>query len=366
MNVSVSDRDTASATRLKVIDCDIHPALKSRASLDPYLSAQWRSHFHQYGPYLRQPFTASPTYPKATPALARRDAWPENGNPPGSDLDFMRKQHLDPNGVEYGILQVFALTGKDERNPDFAAALCTALNEWQMEEFTRPEPRLKGSVVIPVEDSETSVAEIRRRAGDRNFAQVLMMTRNREPLGQRRYWPIYRTAVEAGLPIGIHVGGTSAIPLTPGGWPSFYLEDHHNHSIGMQSVLASLVFEGVFEEFPTLKVILVEGGFAWVPPHAWRMDAHWSRGRSEVPRVKRPPSDYVRSNVWFTTQPMEEPENRGDLKQTMEWIGYDRILFSTDYPHWDFDDPRFAFKGTLTGEQQRMIYSENARGVFGL
>ena len=89
-------------------------------------------------------------------------------------------------------------------------------------------------------------------------------------------------------------------------------------SSGMQSTLASLVFEGVFERFPKLKVVLIEGGFAWAPALGWRMDKHWERMRAEMPHVKRPPSEYVREHVWFTTQPIEEPDDPEHLADIMQ------------------------------------------------
>ena len=55
--------------------------------------------------------------------------------------------------------------------------------------------------------------------------------------------------------------------------------------------------------------------------------------------MKRPPSEYIREQVWWTTQPMEDPERREDLFDVIKWIGWDRLLFATDYPHWDYDEP---------------------------
>jgi predicted TIM-barrel fold metal-dependent hydrolase len=103
-----------------------------------------------------------------------------------------------------------------------------------------------------------------------------------------------------------------------------------------------LIFEGVFERFPKLKVVAVEGGFTFAPSLAWRTDKHWSRLRVEVPHVRRPPSEYLREKVWFTTQPMEETRKQAHLRDIIDWLGWDRLMFSSEYPHWDFDDPRYA------------------------
>ena len=97
------------------------------------------------------------------------------------------------------------------------------------------------------EDGPAAAAEIRKRAGDKNFVQVLVMSRNVEPLGQRRYWPIYEAAEEAGLPIGVHAFGFGGNPITASGWPSFYIEEMVGHAQCQQTALASLILEGVFE-----------------------------------------------------------------------------------------------------------------------
>ena len=103
------------------------------------------------------------------------------------------------------------------------------------------------------------------------------MPRTDEPLGRRRYWPIFEAAVRNNLPIAVHVGGTNGHPSTGGGWPSYYMEEHHAVAQTMQAVLTSLVFEGVFERFPKLRVVIMEGGLGWIPSLSARMDKHWSR-----------------------------------------------------------------------------------------
>ena len=97
--------DAPAGTRLRVIDCDVHPAMRSGAELDRWLSPRWQQHRREYGLRLRQPFATTYPYPKSAPALSRRDSWPPDGGPPGSDLAFMQAQHLDFHDIEYGMLQ---------------------------------------------------------------------------------------------------------------------------------------------------------------------------------------------------------------------------------------------------------------------
>lgn len=367
MNVQTAIKPASAATKLAIVDCDIHPLLKKPADIKAYLPARWQTHHDTWGNHFRQPFAASDIYPKVAPYISRRDAYPPAGGPPGSDLAFMREQHLDPHNVETGILQVLSPTGANQRNQDYGAAICRAVNDWQVAEWTGVETRLKGSLVTTQEDADAAVREIRRMAGTGQFAQVSVAQRTLEPLGRRRYWPIYRAAAEAGLAIGIHTGGNNGHPPVPGGgWPSIYAEQHHLISVGMQAVVTSFVMEGVFEEVRDLRIVVIEGGFSWLPALMWRLDSLWKRLGSEVPHVKRPPSEYIREHIWFSTQPMEEIEKPEQMRQVFDWIGWDRLMFASDYPHWDYDDTRYAFPFKMSEDEKRMIFRDNARAAFRL
>ena len=84
-----------------------------------------------------------------------------------------------------------------------------------------------------------------------------------------------------------------------------------------------------------------------------------------MPHLKRAPSEYLREHIWVSTQPMEEPERPEHLVDMIDWIGHDRILFATDYPHWDFDDPRFALPSFLPEATRAAIFGGNARKLYG-
>src|ERR1700709_748267 len=153
----------------------------------------------------------------------------------------------------------------------------------------------------------------------------------------------------------------------PGGaWPRFYTEEHQSNAHSFAAQLSSLVIEGVPERFPRLKIVFIEGGFGWIPSTTWRMDQHFDRFRDEVPHLKRKPSEYVREHFWFTTQTIDEPDNARHLRSVIDWIGADRLLFSSDYPHWDFDHPRFAFKTPLSETERAKIFNANARALYKL
>jgi uncharacterized protein len=197
--------------------------------------------------------------------------------------------------------------------------------------------------------------------------QILLPSKTTDPMGRKRYWPIFAAACAAGLPVAVHVNSVGGgYASTAGGWPSYYLQDHHLNVHSFQAQIASLVLEGVFEHHPSLRMVMIEGGFAWLPMLAWRLDKAWERMRDEVPECRRPPSEYIKEHIWFTTQPMEEPEKPEHLRDTLNWIGWDKILFATDYPHWDYDDPRTAFPIRLSNAEHSVIFRDNACALYGL
>ena len=203
--------------------------------------------------HVYQGMMVGPLYPKGQPNASRRDAVPPEGGVQGSSLKFMQQQHLDPNNVSLGMLNPLGATGQGQRRsrPGGGADECHQRVADRRNGLSK-DKRLKASVVVANEDGLASAAKSASRAGDQNFVQVLLLTRNVEPLGQRRYWPIYQAAHEAGLPIGIHAFGFGGSAMTASGWPSYHIEEMVGHAQCQQAALTSLVLEGVFERFPTL------------------------------------------------------------------------------------------------------------------
>jgi predicted TIM-barrel fold metal-dependent hydrolase len=365
MNIEVRAPQRDAKSKLRIVDCDFHPKL-THDQMRPFLSNQWWSYLQTIGNRSRHGYAKGYAYPKMSPQAARRDSWPPGGGLPASDLDFVRQQHLDFYGIEAAIMNPLSPTGQGDQNVELSIAMASAANDAQLAHWTDQDARLKASVVVPYEDGVASAKEVRKRAGDRRFAQVFMLSRTAEAAGRKRYWPIYEAAVEAGLPVGIHAFGYSGWPMTSSGYPSFYIEEMTEHATAAQVMVTSFIMEGVFERYPDLKVVLIECGFGWLPALGWRLDKHWKRLKDEVPHLKKAPSEYLREHFRVTTQPMEETENPDHLIEVMNWIGMDRIMFSSDYPHWDFDDPFVSLPPSLDDNQRRMIYADNARAFYRL
>jgi uncharacterized protein len=348
-----------------IIDCDIHNTVPSGKALEGHLSSRWRRHTEIVGSRTHSPYRTGHVYPKGSPGAARHDSWPPSGGPPGSSLEFMREQLLDAYNIKYGILS--CLYGvSEQRNVEYGAALARAVNEWQITDWLEPEPRLRASIVIPLEAPKLAAQEIRNATCHPGFVQVLVFPRTRQPLGQQRYWPIYEAACETGQIVAMHFSTGTPTPTTSGGFPSFYIEDHTSVSIAFQAQLTSLIMEGVFERFPDLRFALIEGGFAWLPSLMARLDALYARLHEEVPHLKMQPSEYVRRNIRLTTQPIEEPPQPKQLVRLIEQVGTNMLMFSTDYPHWDFDDPGRAFQTRLPRNLEQQLYHENARSFYRL
>lgn len=344
-----------------IVDCDLHNNLDSTRDLYPYLSQRWRDHLDEFGARKYQ----GGDYPRVY--RYRPESYPPSGRVGGSDVGLIRRHHLDPEGVAYAVLNPLTPVGQLP-NLELDAALATAVNEWQIADWLDEEPRLRASIVIPYEDPPSAVAEIRRRAADRRFVQVLFLGRTAEPLGRRKYWPIFEACAEHGLHVASHAFYNGGQPITGAGWPSYYFEDHLAPAQAMQGQIMSMVVEGVFERYPDLRLISLENGFGWISPLAWRLDRAWERFRREVPHLRRPPSEVIAEHVYLATQPIEEPERPEYFHRLFDRHPAlaDRLLFSSDYPHWDGDSPSQALPVRLSDELHRRIFSDNGRALYGL
>jgi len=344
-----------------IVDTDVHNNLKSKEDLLPYLPRAWHDEWMEMGLGIYRQYYS-------VVGGARKDAVPDTGGDPGSDPDFMLKHLIEPYGIDYAIL-ASGIEISLYPNPDYANAVASAWNDWMVEHWLSHSPVFKGSILINSNDPPAAAREIERMASHPGMVQIIMSSASRMLYGQRFYHPIYEAAERHGLPVAIHPGGEGrgiAPAPTNAGYPTRYFEWHNALPISYIGHLNSLVCEGVFEKYPGLKFIAIEGGISWLPMLMWRMDKNYKALRSSVPWLKKAPSEYIAEHVYLTTQPIEEPANHKHLLQIFEMIHAEKcIMFASDYPHWDFDNPMKALP-PMPKELKRRIMGETALEVYGL
>jgi len=351
------------ARELKVIDTDVHNTFVNREELLPYLPRVWHEQW-LYGELIENP------YYSPLGGVNRKDAVTPEGHQAGSDPKFMIEHHLEPYGIDYAILTGhLAINCSLHVDPDFGSAVASAYNDHLIDKWLRADPRFKGSMVINFSDPDAAVKEIYRVGEHPDIVQIVMCSGAKTLFGQRCYHKIYDAAQELGLPVAIHPGsegkGTAGWP-TPAGFPTRYMEWHNILPINYMAHINSLICEGVFEKFPRLKFVAIEGGIAWLPHLMWRMDKNYKALRDSTPWLKRLPSEYILDHIRLTTQPIEEPENGEHLRQIFEMINAGQtVMFSSDYPHWDFDNPKTVLTN-IPRDMRRRILADNAAELYGL
>jgi len=345
----------AAAAAIPIIDCDIHPTADSRP-VGKYIPASFQE-------ALRQGMGGQPGQGYANPfGVQRRDAACDDPQDTARDL-------FDRYGIAYGVLQPPGIAASLSANIDAGSAKARSWNDWQIAEWLTEDDRFLASICVNVNDAEGAAKEIRRaKEAHPRMVQVIVSGESVDLYGHRRYFPIFEVCNELRIPFALHPGAEGALrSSTPVGRPSNYFEWHTGIPMTFQAHLISMVTEGVFERFPHLKLVLCEGGIAWLVHTMWRLDKNFKALRSLTPWLKRPPSEYILESVRLTTQPLEEPDDPKQLLQVFEMIEAHRtVCFASDFPHWDFDDPRRVFPKAMDAHLRRRIFYDNAAELYGL
>jgi uncharacterized protein len=356
-----------SEVSVKVVDSDCHSYIGDDELMD-YMPEPWRSRYSRYpDEFLPPPLNG--IYVPAGLVGLRADSVPPNGKPGGSDPAFLDKQLLQEAGVDFAMLLSLSPRAK-LYFPEFESALDAAHNALMADRWLGSynwHGRYRGSIRVSAGDPTAAVREIEKWADHPYMSQIMLYPEAMVPFGHSQYHPIWEVAERKRLPVAFHVViQPGVVNQSPVGFPSYHIE---LNSVGFPlraaAQITSFIFDGVLDKFPNLKLVWVELGFTWVPQLMWRLDNQWRALRAEVPHVKRRPSEYIKDNMRFTTQPFNE-RPFDDIKKAMRWMEGERtLLFSTDYPHHDYDDPKWC-SPRLPAESRAKIMCENAIDLYRL
>ena len=276
---------------------------------------------------------------------------------------------LDQGGLETTVLYPTAgLSVGFLHEPEFAVAFCRAYNESIAAEYLRVSDRFKAVALLPLQDVAAAVAELRRAVAELGMVGAMLPADGPFLLGKQAYHPIYEEAQRLGVMVAPHATGS----LRGRGLDEYLfdclLQAHTlSHSGAQMRQMTSMVFEGVMEKFPELRVAFLEAGCTWVPYWMDRMDEEFEfRGEAEAPLLTKKPSEYLKStNVFVACEPEEQL-----LPEAARIIGEDSILYASDFPHWDGSYPQSLFefeaREDLSPDQKRQILIDNPKRLYKL
>jgi predicted TIM-barrel fold metal-dependent hydrolase len=166
----------------------------------------------------------------------------------------------------------------------------------------------------------------------------------------------------------LHAVGTThpVFPFNLHGFDTIFGQHTLVHGLSMIVNLVHMMEGGVPVRFPKLRIAFTEAGIAWVPWIAMRMDKEFIERRHDVPFLTEPPSHYVK-RMWFSTQPIEEPERMRDVATLLDLFdGEDSVVFASDWSHHDFDHPRKVLQIPIPPEAKAKIMGQNALRLLNM
>jgi predicted TIM-barrel fold metal-dependent hydrolase len=308
-------------------------------------------------------------YAKRTGSLLPSDGMDTNmggrlGGLEKNDLPT-RLGDMDKEGIDISVLfptSSFAVNGMVER--DYAVAYARAYNDF-IAEVCRQSPRLKAVALVPLQDPKAAVEEANRALTRLGLSSIAVATQGmKEHLGSQTFWPLYEELERLNVPLCVH--NRREGPAGEIRFDSFIFMHTIGRPVETFIQFAGLMYGGVAERFPKLRVAFLECGVGWVPYWMERMDEEWEkRGKVEAPLCKNKPSEYIKQGNWFFAM---EPEEE-TLPYVIERIGADKIVFASDYPHWDGIFPHVV--STIRGRKdisesaKAKVLGENAKRFYG-
>ena len=349
---------------LEVVDADVHVADKSEKIL-PYLGDPYNKLLREDIVSGEAPLNVFPRsghiHPSRVGKIEKRQVGSVDEARAARDLLGTNKIILTPGK----FMRVYGV-----RNTGLGHAMAVAYNDWMLDTFLDHDQDLYGVICINPLAPHKAADEVRDRAREDKFVGVMIPGGVVPPLGHTWYDPIYKAAQREGLPIVSHICGLNTPIHFPHQWywnemyidhkvPSFPAEYMHH--------LSNMLTSGVPVRFPDLKFVIQEVGLGWIPFFLERYDHCYHGNQHDAPMLEKKPSEYIRDQFYFSTQPSEGVDNPDYIVPILKLIGAENLIFATDYPHHDFehtDDMYRVFSRAFDQEEVKGLFGGNANEVF--
>ena len=289
---------------------------------------------------------------------------------PGGSDPVARLADMDLEGIDQAVLYpsiglyFWALT-----DPVTATMVSTAYNDWLSGYCAADPARLFGAAMLPMQDPEAASRELRRAVDQLGFKAAFVrpnpcMGRS---LSDPAYEPVWNAAEELGVPIAVHEGSSVIVPTLGSDRPFNPLILHAvSHSFEEMLACAQLMAFGTLERHPGLHIVFLESGGGWVPFWLERLDEQFENFGGFCPEMPMRPSEYFARQCAVSFEVDE-----ATLPALLPFIGHDRVVWGSDYPHHDatFPGAVAALRRTMEPlgvDAQARILGANARRLYGL
>src|SRR3954468_17639032 len=277
------------------------------------------------------------------------------------------KEWMDAMGVDYTCLfpTPMLFLGLHPQ-VEIETAMCRAYNRWLCERVLAHEPRIVSMLYLPFNDPEAAYRTV-KDFGDKKGVVGFMVTSPRyKPVHDNSYMKTYALLEEMGKPISFHAAYS---------WDDRGLQMTNRfisvHSLGFMWFnmihMTNWVINGLPVRFPKLKVMWIESGLTWAASLMQRLDHSFIMRTSDARVLKKNPSHYMQQ-MFYSAQPMEIPDDKSVMQSTFKMINAEtQLVWSSDYPHWDFDLPSTIYDLPFLNEtSKRNILGANAARLFNL
>jgi predicted TIM-barrel fold metal-dependent hydrolase len=278
--------------------------------------------------------------------------------------DGITERNSPPFGADLGMRPKGA-------NPELQWAGARAHNRW-LAEFcaTDPHRRIGVGLVPAFWDVEENIKEI-RWAKENGLKSVMLpvLVDGMDSYNHPKYYPMWEVIQDLGLVVNFHSGPSAEYDRTTPGWVGVYCCEY---PFFLTRPLFAMIFGGVFDRFPRLKMAITEvGGDFWWPSVTQLMDfrAAVKKGSAKMgdhtAKLQLKPSEYMARNVWIGSSAQMEDLNFEDYYK----IGIDRVMWGTDYPHPEGSWPNTPHQmavglGGRSDEELRKVLGLNAAKLF--
>ena len=254
-------------------------------------------------------------------------------------------------------------------SPRFAAAIARAYNDWLYDLCQADPRRMFGAGMISVYDVNDAVEETHRVVEDLGFKAVFLRSNviNGRAWHDPYYEPLWETLERLRIPLGFHQATASSIPQLCKPWFGTLsgLQRAYGQPVGQMFAVGGFLGGGILERHPTLKDAFLEANSSWLPSLVWRLDeAYELEGDLDMGELTMAPSTYFKRQCVASVEPDETP-----ARYTVDFLGNDNLVYSTDYPHGDSRYPHATesfLELPLTDEDKRKILWDNCDRFYAV